>query len=142
MENYYEVLGITKSATEAEIKSAYRKMAKKYHPDIHPGDVECEKKFRQISEAYGILGDSDKRREYDQKYIEKEEKSNSGVHKKKGSGKEHKANVDFENVYKNFEQFFGFNPYTQDVMNEEKLNPQAVNPLDTTQLFERFMGIK
>ena len=64
--DYYEVLGIPKTATESEIKKAFRTTAKKYHPDMHPGDKECEEKFKEAQEAYAVLSDPDKRRQYDQ----------------------------------------------------------------------------
>lgn len=64
--DYYEVLGVSKDADEATIKKAYRQLAKKYHPDMNPGDKEAEKKFKEASEAYAVLSDADKRRQYDQ----------------------------------------------------------------------------
>ena len=64
--DYYEVLGIDKSADDAAIKKAYRALAKKYHPDMNPGDAEAEKKFKEASEAYAILSDPEKKRQYDQ----------------------------------------------------------------------------
>ncbi len=64
--DYYEVLGISKTADDAEIKKAYRVLAKKYHPDMNPGDTEAEKKFKEASEAYAVLSDPEKRRQYDQ----------------------------------------------------------------------------
>ena len=64
--DYYEVLGVSKSADAKEIKSAYRKMALKYHPDRNPGDKEAEEKFKEAAEAYSVLSDEDKRRKYDQ----------------------------------------------------------------------------
>ena len=64
--DYYEVLGVDKSADEAALKKAYRALAKKYHPDVNPGDAEAEKKFKEASEAYAVLSDPEKRRQYDQ----------------------------------------------------------------------------
>ncbi len=64
--DYYEVLGVDKNADDAAIKKAYRALAKKYHPDVNPGDAEAEKKFKEASEAYAVLSDPDKKRQYDQ----------------------------------------------------------------------------
>ncbi len=64
--DYYEVLGVDKNADDSTIKSAYRKLAKKYHPDMNPGDKNAEAKFKEASEAYAVLSDPDKRRSYDQ----------------------------------------------------------------------------
>lgn len=64
--DYYEVLGVGKSATDDDLKKAYRKLAKKYHPDLNPNDKEAEAKFKEANEAYAVLSDSEKRRQYDQ----------------------------------------------------------------------------
>ena len=64
--DYYEVLGIQKGADASTIKKAYRKMAKKYHPDANPGDKEAEEKFKEVNEAYEVLSDDQKRAAYDQ----------------------------------------------------------------------------
>ena len=64
--DYYEVLGLNKNASEDDIKKAYRKLAKQYHPDLHPDDKECEAKFKEINEAAQVLGDPEKRAKYDQ----------------------------------------------------------------------------
>ncbi len=65
MEDLYKVLGVEKNATQDEIKSAYRKLAMKYHPDRNPGDKAAEEKFKNITAAYDVLGDETKRRQYD-----------------------------------------------------------------------------
>ena len=64
--DYYETLGVNKSASDNELKGAYRKLAKKFHPDANPGDAKAEEKFKEISEAYAVLSDGDKRAAYDQ----------------------------------------------------------------------------
>ncbi len=64
--DYYEVLGVSKNATEDQLKKAFRKEAKKYHPDLHPNDKEAEEKFKEVNEAYAVLSDPDKRAKYDQ----------------------------------------------------------------------------
>src|SRR5215216_3052708 len=64
--DYYATLGVTKSSTEKEIKQAYRKLARKHHPDVNPGDKGAEAKFKEINEAYEVLGDPDKRKKYDE----------------------------------------------------------------------------
>ena len=64
--DYYEVLGVSKGASDEELKKAYRKLAKQYHPDLHPGDKAAEAKFKEANEAYEILSDKDKRAKYDQ----------------------------------------------------------------------------
>ncbi|MDO4731366.1 MAG: molecular chaperone DnaJ [Clostridia bacterium] len=64
--DYYEVLGVSKSSSDSDIKKAFRKMAKKYHPDLHPNDKEAEAKFKEVNEAYEVLSDPDKKARYDQ----------------------------------------------------------------------------
>ncbi len=64
--DYYEVLGVSRDASDADIKKAYRKLAKMYHPDTNPGDADAERKFKEASEAYAVLSDSEKRKQYDQ----------------------------------------------------------------------------
>src|SRR5215210_2071944 len=63
--DYYEVLGVSRTATEAEIKSAYRRLAVRYHPDKNPGDAEAEDKFKEAAEAYSVLSDTEQRKRYD-----------------------------------------------------------------------------
>src|ERR1700752_2056145 len=64
--DYYATLGVAKSATDKELKQAFRKLARKFHPDVNPGDKSAESKFKEINEAYEVLGDAAKRRKYDE----------------------------------------------------------------------------
>ena len=65
MKDYYKILGVSKNASDEEIKKAYKKLAFKYHPDKNPGDKKAEEQFKEISEAYAVLSDKDKRAQYD-----------------------------------------------------------------------------
>ena len=64
--DYYKVLGVERGATEAEIKSAYRKLARKYHPDVNPNNKDAERRFKEANEAYQVIGDAEKRKKYDE----------------------------------------------------------------------------
>ena len=99
-QDYYDVLGIKKSASPEEIKSAYRKLAVKFHPDKNPGDKSAEDKFKQASEAYGILSDKNKRENYDN--FGHAAFENSGGHQ--GGGFGGFSGADFSDI---FEDFFG-----------------------------------
>src|SRR6202165_6383983 len=65
-QDYYELLGVSRKAAQKEIRQAYRKLARKYHPDLNPGDKSSEEKFKQVQEAYDVLSDTKKRQMYDQ----------------------------------------------------------------------------
>ncbi len=65
MPNYYDLLGISRTAEEKDVRQGYRKMARQFHPDVNPGDKSAEEKFKQINEAHSVLSDPEKRRKYD-----------------------------------------------------------------------------
>lgn len=139
--NWYRILEISERATEQEIKAAYRKLAKKYHPDTHLNDKSYVDKFNDISAAYQILGDADKKKEYDRNRGQQKHQE-SMEHGQEVKPEQNTAfDFNFNNMNKNFESFFGFNPETKDITKEDKMKMKK-NPLDTTDMFERFMGIK
>jgi molecular chaperone DnaJ len=96
--DYYEVLGVPRNASEQEIKSAYRKLALKYHPDRNPGDKQAEERFKEAAEAYGVLCDADKRRRYDAY-------GHAGVSGAAGGGFDPTIFADFSDI---LGDFFGF----------------------------------
>lgn len=144
--DYYSILEIKEDAAEGEVKKAYRRIAKKYHPDANPGDQEAEKKFKEAAEAYAVLGDTGKRQAYDRKRAAAKEENRAGMEKTAEGKKspQQGAGFDFSSMSSNFEQFFGFRPGTSQV-DEDRLNPNKktrTNPIDMTEMFERYMGIK
>ena len=93
--DYYEILGVSRTATKAEIKKAYRRLAMKYHPDRNPGDKEAEEKFKLINEAYQVLSDDEKRAIYDR-------------YGKEGlEGRGYRPNYDFNDIFDMFSEIFG-----------------------------------
>lgn len=134
LKNYYEVLGVTKNATQEEIKLAYRKLSKKYHPDVNQGNDNAEKMFIEIQEAYKVLKDPESRKAYDER-LESPNGFNRTQTEKKQTTKSYE-NFNIHDFEKNFEQFFGFNPKTKEMTSANK-NVKK-NPIDTTDLFERF----
>lgn len=98
--DYYAILGVSKNADESEIKKVFRKLARKYHPDLNPGDRQAEAKFKEISEAYEVLSDPDKRQKYDQFGQYWQQAGPGGVPGGTGVG----ADFDFSQ-YANFDEF-------------------------------------
>ena len=130
--NPYQVLGVSQTDDEDIIKKAYRKAAKECHPDTHPGDKRAEERFKEIGEAYRILSDKQKRKEYDARAAQREQESATGRRSAGGS-------IYPGDIEKEFERFF-----SKGVQSEKKENSsqQKINPMDVTDLFERYMGFK
>jgi DnaJ-class molecular chaperone len=139
MKTYYEVLKLQQNASLEDIKKAYRKLAKKYHPDINPGNKEAEERFKEINEAYNTLGNESLKKAYDDRLHGKRDNDPSQSNKNKKESREstkgYSGNIDLDNIEKSFERFFGFNPKTGEktVKKENK-----TNPLDTSDLFYRY----
>lgn len=138
---YYKILGIPQQADENQIKQAYRKLAKKYHPDLNPDNPDAEAKFKDVVEAYETLGDPEKRRKYDETFTHS---SGAMGAKTRVQNNTHNApGVDFGSFTKNMEQYFGFSfQQEQPVKQKQNSNGNKKNPLDVTEMFEAFMKIK
>ena len=106
MSNYYDVLGVAKDASEKEIRQAYRRLARQYHPDVNRKDTEAEEKFKEINEAYGVLSDEESRKKYDRygnNWRHAEERGPAGGHSPYSGGYRRPANSDdFEEIFANF----------------------------------------
>src|SRR5687767_5558445 len=99
--DYYEVLGVARNASDQEIKSAYRKLALKYHPDRNQGDAHAEERFKEAAEAYAVLADAQKRAAYD-RY------GHAGVGAGAGAGFDPTIFADFNDIFGNLGDIFGF----------------------------------
>ncbi len=139
MKNYYDTLGIKKDASKEEIKKVFRKLARKYHPDVNQGNKDSEEKFKEINEAYNVLNNESLRKKYDlqlddvKKDSYNSEKNDKTREKKQGSYQ----NFNINNIEKSFENFFGFNP-KNDNGTLKKTNKK--NPIDTTDIFEKYFS--
>ncbi|MFJ8516577.1 J domain-containing protein [Lysinibacillus xylanilyticus] len=143
MKTHYETLGVSRDATQAEIKLAYRKLSKKHHPDVSGGNKESEKIFLEVTEAYKVLKDQASREAYDARLDVAGQSFSNGRNYEKQSTRqqstEKKPDFNMNNIEKNFEHFFGFNPKTKETGSTLNKNAKK-NPLDTTDLFERFFN--
>ena len=142
--NYYQILGLKETADTEAIKKAYRRLAKECHPDAYPGDKKAEERFKQITEAYAVLSDAKKRKEYDQgrSGADRKQKAASGCR----PGKQPLRPEDFGSGFANFFSFMNEQPKgrqdSQEQKAETKKQEAKRNPIDTSELFERYMGFK
>ena len=132
MNTYYEILGLKQTADEDEIRRSYRKLAKKYHPDLNPGDAVCEQKFKEISVAYETLSDPQKRKEYDEKLSVKPKVGAKKAKSKTGAG--------FSNMKFDFDEMFGFETDSDGEIKSKKIKTEPAGPIDAEDIFSRFMG--
>lgn len=138
--DYYKILGIDKSATTDDIKAAYRKLAMKYHPDRNPDNKTAEDKFKEATEAYEVLGDSQKRSQYDQ-FGHVDMNGMGG-----GAGHGHSGNMNMDDIFENFGDIFG-SMFGGGSRKSRKKGPQPQAGLSLTKdieitLKEAFLGIK
>lgn len=136
--DYYKILGVSEQAEEEQIKQAYRKLAKKYHPDLNPNSPEAEEKFKNIVEAYKTIGDADKRKEYDLK------RKKTGADRNTGNTVSAKtSDRNMADFTKDMEKYFGFSfAGGQTEKRKQGTDSKKKNPLDVTEMFEAFMKIK
>ncbi|WP_149093733.1 J domain-containing protein [Paenibacillus terrae] len=147
MTNYYELLGVSRDASETEIKQAYRKLAKKYHPDTNQGSEEATRKFKLIHEAYNTLRDEALRQAYDAELIRKAEGA-GGPQQERGRGSASSSGArtaakgfNPADIGTDFEQFFGFHPKTKEGSPGKKTKKSG-DPTDTSAMFNQFFGIR
>lgn len=141
--DYYRILGLEETADAEAVRKAYRRLAKGCHPDAYPGDKKAEERFKQITEAYAVLSDEEKRNKYDRERAGgRGQKAASG----RRSGGQPFGAADFSG---GFEEFFSFmnarskeSRGTQKQETETKKQEAKRNPIDTSGLFERYMGFK
>lgn len=132
--DYYRILGVTEQADEEQVKQAYRKLAKKYHPDLNPGNPEAEAKFKDIVEAYETLGDVKKRKGYDL------ERKKAGERNGSGNRQAAKApDINMGNFTKDMERYFGFSFNGKNAGQPKEKGTGKRNPLDVTEMFEAYM---
>lgn len=139
MINPYELLGVAENATDDAIKKAYRQLAKVYHPDRNAGNAEAAEKFKSICEAYDLLSDPVKRRQFDQT---KKTTKAEGQQKNADNKGKNKARQPFDPAKfdQTFSQFFGFDPKQPETDPTQGEEAKKKDPLDTTEMFKKFMG--
>lgn len=140
--DYYKILGVPRDADEAAIKKAFRKLAKQYHPDTNNGNAEAEKKFTEINEAYSVLGDEEKRKEYDGNKQEEHDSSANG--ESQGTRRKTQPTNPFAGfTAQNFKMDFGDMMFDE-VKNKKRENKKSgeVDLNDVSDQFASFFGFR
>jgi len=138
MKTYYQVLGVKETASQAEIKRVFRQLAKENHPDIHPGDVAAEARFKEINEAYGILGDPDKRSQYDTECKE----NPAGRQNRQNNRASRTTTSPFDYASMNYRDIFDNIIPDMDKKSSEKKEQKNPDPINVDDIFSKFMGFK
>lgn len=140
--DYYKILGVQRDADEATIKKAFRKLAKQYHPDTNNGNAEAEKKFTEINEAYSVLGDEEKRKEYDEnKQGEQDSSANS---ESQGTRRKTQTTNPFAGfTAQNFKMDFGDMMFDE-INNKKRENKKSgeIDLNDVSDQFSSFFGFR
>lgn len=146
MKDYYKVLQVERTATQEEIKKSFRKLAKKFHPDVNKNNPKAEEVFKEMNEAYGILSDENKRAEYDNRLFGKEEQKNTRGFQQKTNFEDRpgrrkrtqSAAPNFQNAGSIFENFFGFDPKGESI--NINYNNEKVRPMKTKDAYKHIFG--
>jgi DnaJ-class molecular chaperone len=140
MPDYYKILFVSTDATDKDIKAAYRKLAKKYHPDVIKDDKEGNKKMYEIQEAYGVLSDVEKRKQYDRARAGNKERGREQSKEQRKNDEPSKAAPDMSQ----FERFFGFQPGKgmETYQGEGQKARKQGGPVNPDDLFAAFFGTK
>jgi len=144
MKKFYEILAVHRDASDEEIKKSYRRLSKKYHPDINQGNKDAEIKFKELSEAYTVLKNAQSRKEYDDKLdsFTGDKKKQTKTEPKQQRQSSSTGEFDIGNINMQFGQFFGFDPQNKEKNMNISGKGKGKNPLDTSHLFESFFTAK
>jgi curved DNA-binding protein len=132
--DYYQILGVGRESSPEELKKAFRRLARKYHPDVNPGNKEAETTFKRINEAYNTLSDPRLKAAYDSRLGGNKDAPRETT----STAKRNHQPFDPRNLDQEFASFFGFHPKTGETFSQAERKP---NPMDTSKLFEHYFKI-